>query len=453
VRTLLAAVLVLAACGTEPAGPEPGVTWSYPEVPAEAQRPGDPAKGYDYLVNGGYITCGIPKSIWDQVMTGGPGANAIPGRTGANAQLPYFYSVATSSEGIQVVSANCLTCHAGKINNKIIVGLGAHDRDFTTEPSGLADALLMYTSGVEKVETQRFADRLHAIAPYVKTQTIGVNPADNLTAALMAHRDPQTLAWSAEPLLELPPAIVAPVDVPPWWRMSKKHSMFYDAAGRGDHARIMMTASLLCSESVDEVTAIDQAFVDVRAWIETLEPPKYPFAIDAGLAARGRPIFNATCARCHGTYGEEGEYPNELVPLGDVGTDPLLAQGTAQFAAQYVDWFASSFWGQTSRLEPQSGYVAPPLDGIWATAPYFHNGSVPSIELVLDSTHRPTYWTRLYDVYDEAAVGWKWTPNDKGGDIHIYDTTQPGYGASGHDFGDQLTPDERKALLEYLKTL
>ena len=66
----------------------------------------------------------------------------------------------------------------------------------------------------------------------------------------------------------LPPAQVVPVDVPPWWGMAKKTAMFYSAAGRGDHARTMMAASLLCTDSVAEAQAIDAAFVDVRAWIE-----------------------------------------------------------------------------------------------------------------------------------------------------------------------------------------
>src|SRR5256885_8025425 len=58
------------------------------------------------------------------------------------------------------------------------------------------------------------------------------------------------------------------------------------------------------------------------------------------------------------------------------------------------------------RSDPQPGYIAPPLDGIWATAPFFHNGSVPTLEGVLDSTKRPAKWTRSFvsTDYDQAAV-------------------------------------------------
>ena len=452
-------VTLVAACAADPKpGPQPD--WPYPQIPSEPQRAGDAAKGYDYLLNGGYITCGIPKTAFDQVFGNPPVADKIDGRTGDSKNLPFYYSAATSSEGVTVISANCLTCHASHLNGKVIVGLGSSEHDFTTDQSQYVDfGLNLVTDPTERAEFQRFAGRIHAIGPYTKTLTVGTNPADNLTAVLMAHRDPQTLAWSDTPLLEVPPATaVVPVDVPPWWRMSKKTTMFYSAAGRGDHARIMMAASLLCTDTVEEAQRIDDAFVDVRAWIETLQAPPWPYAVDGDLAAKGKIAFDANCARCHGTYGDGGVYPNELVPLADVGTDPTLAGGTTQFADRFVTWFNSSFWGATSRLEPSLGYIAPPLDGIWASAPYFHNGSVPTIEGVLDSSKRPAAWTRTFDStkYDEAAVGWQFTvtPSHKDHtDPRAYDTSEPGYGNGGHTFGDALLPAERTAVLEYLKTL
>lgn len=458
------AVVILVGCGSDPQlPPDPPIEHPYEPVPAEPQRPGDAAKGYDYLINGDYITCGLPKSLYDSVFGPAPVEDRLAGRTGESATLPYYYGVATAPSGVKVVSGNCLTCHAGHIDGKLVVGLGVTDRDFTinqaTQVGAVGD---LVTDPAEHAEWSRFNDRMQAIGPYTQMLTIGPNPADNLTAALMAHRDPTTLAWSNEPLLELPPAIVAPVDVPPWWRMAKKSAMFYSASGRGDHARIMMAASLLCSDTVAEAAEIDAAFVDVRAWISSLEAPKWPHAIDAALAERGKPIFESTCATCHGTYGEDASYPNQLVPLEDVGTDPVLASGASQFSARYVQWFNDSFWGETSRMEMFEGYIAPPLDGIWATAPYFHNGSVPTIAAVLDPAQRPQFWTRTFDStdYDKAALGWKFTVTT-GQDAEpssskrkrIYDTTKPGYGNAGHRFAEELTPDERTALLEYLKTL
>jgi hypothetical protein len=151
------------------------------------------------------------------------------------------------------------------------------------------------------------------------------------------------------------------------------------------------------------------------------------------------------------------------VPLDDVGTDPLLVHGESEFAARFVQWFNESFWGDTSRLDPQLGYIAPPLDGVWATAPFLHNGSIPTLEALLDSRKRPTYWTRSFAStdYDESTAGWKFTVVDHGHAAEpnvqtrarIYDTTLPGYSNAGHTFGDVLSDEERQALLEYLKSL
>jgi mono/diheme cytochrome c family protein len=459
---------VLGGCSSGPMNnpppPDMAPAWPYPQVPADPQRMGDPAKGYDYLINGSYITCGLPKSLYDAFVSPPPAADLLPARTGDDAALPYYYSAATSSEGVRVVSANCLMCHGGHINGQLVVGLGAADRDFTFDQSQEVDlAGSLISDPTEKMEWQRFDDRMHAIAPYTQTLTVGVNPADNLTASLMAHRDPQSLAWSMTPMLDLPPPIVVPVDVPPWWRMKKKNAMFYNASGRGDHARIMMAASLLCTDTVADAQTIDAAFVDVRAWIESMSAPAYPFPVDATLAAQGQTVFEQTCSSCHGTYGDNGVYPNEVVPVDVVGTDSALALGASQFAGRFVQWFDSSFWGQVSRIEPQTGYIAPPLDGIWATAPFFHNGSVPTVEAVLDSTKRPTYWTRTYDSmdYDQAALGWNFTVLSHGqagepnaaNRVKIYDTTQLGYGNGGHTYGDGLSDGDRKAVIEYLKTL
>lgn len=149
-----------------------------------------------------------------------------------------------------------------------------------------------------------------------------------------------------------------------------------------------------------------------------------------------------------------------------MNTDSALAVGGAQFGKQYVQWFNESFYGELSHLEPNKGYVAPPLDGIWATAPFFHNGSVPTLEAVLDSRKRPKFWARVGFTgssaeYDEGALGWKHASLDAGQDaepdaskrIRIYDTTMTGYSNGGHTFGDALSDVQRTALLEYLKTL
>jgi hypothetical protein len=213
----------------------------------------------------------------------------------------------------------------------------------------------------------------------------------------------------------------------------------------------------------------ESVIADIREYLLTLEAPRYPFPIDRPLAARGKPVFVENCSECHGTYGEGRHYPNRIVPADEVGTDPALATFNA---ASDLDYYRSSWlYRETGpdcepyHLLNYGGYQAPPLDGVWATAPYFHNGSVPTIADVLDSKTRPAIFTRSFktdkDAYDQKRVGWKVTrlePDDANRkEAHeqrrITDTSLPGRGNKGHTFGDKLTPDQRTALLEFLKTL
>jgi hypothetical protein len=295
------------------------------------------------------------------------------------------------------------------------------------------------------------------------TDTVGANPAQAITLALMAHRDPKTLAWSNEPLMDLPDSEVLPVSVPPWWNVKKKHAMFYNGQGRGDHVATMILASTTCTDTVAEAREIDRWFVDVAAYIASLEPPAYPWAIDRALAEDGERLFNRECKECHGRYGATERYPNKLVALDEVGTDPAMAEVAVDGARDYIRWFERSFYGRRADAVPGLGYVAPPLDGVWATAPYLHNGSVPTIAALLDTRTRPTYWRHdgADPAYDQGALGWRYRELTRDREQFasleeqkwVYDTTRPGYGNQGHDFGDELTDAERRALLEYLKTL
>jgi mono/diheme cytochrome c family protein len=459
---LFGLLLMLTGCGQEP---EPPVTRSpLGAVPAEAQRPGDPAAGYRALLNNAYVTCGIPYTAYKKMAPTPTPDQWLPDRQGRNAELPYNLTAHTSARGVELVTSNCLGCHAGYFDDQLVIGLGNESLDFTRDPVVAAEGAGAYvTGGAEALEWRKWADRIAAIAPYMITDTVGVNPANNLTLALLAHRDPKTLAWSAEPLLAPPPTQPLPVSVPPWWRVQKKHAMFYNAEGRGDHARFMMLISTVCTDDLAEARAIDAYFTDIRAYLATLGPPAYPFPVDATLAEQGHGVFNQTCARCHGTYGQEWTYPNLVIGVAEVGTDPALAIAASRNADRFIRWYNTSFYGEISRVAPAPGYIAPPLDGVWATAPYLHNGSVPTIATLLDSPKRPRYWTRSFDArdYDAQALGWHYTalPHGKEGARdatqrkRIYDTTLPGYANTGHTFGDGLTAAQRKAVLEYLKTL
>ena len=433
-------------------------------VAATPQRAGDPEAGYAALVNEPYVGCGMPYSAYRRVAPETDPATLLPGRTGRNAELPYFLTAHINDDGVEVISNNCLVCHAGRIGDEVVVGMGDAFADFTADPRQLVTQVGRYVQGPdESAAWQLWADRIEGIAPYTQTNTIGMNPATNLSWALMAHRDPRDMSWSDTPLIDPPPTTPVPLRTPPWWWVGKKNAMFYTTIGRGDHAQYMLFASLLCADSVDELQEIDSYAPDIRAFLENLTPPEYPYSVDAELAAQGQELFMTECASCHGTYGETPSYPNRVVPLDEIGTDPLYAQTMTDGSLdRFYDWVAQSPHGGTVRAAPAEGYIAPPLDGIWAAAPYLHNGSVPNLMAVLDSRLRPSYWSHVTpQEYDSDAMGWRSEVLDDGKDAapsgperaRVYDTTLPGYGNAGHTFSDRLTDSERQALLEYLKTL
>ncbi|RYY52983.1 MAG: c-type cytochrome, partial [Chitinophagaceae bacterium] len=253
------------------------------------------------------------------------------------------------------------------------------------------------------------------------------------------------------------PDEIIPSDVPAWWLVKKKNALYYSGEGRGDFGKFLLSSALLTMNDSTDAAEVNRHMPDVLSYINSLEAPAYPGSIDPGMAARGKVIFAGSCGGCHGSYGSNETYPNKLVHTSVIGTDPWLAR--SNFNDTTVSrWFNNSWFSQGPNpawLQPFDGYLAPPLDGIWATAPYLHNGSVPALEMMIDSRLRPVYWKRGFgkNTYDIKAMAIRFDKRDKPGGKRVYDTTLKGYGNSGHTFGDQLTPDERKVLLEYLKTL
>lgn len=440
-------------------------------IPKIQQSVGDPDAGFHALINEGYVTCGIPWSLFGiarPFLGAFASGEPLPGRTGKNAEVPHNWTVHTSkSSGAEIVSLNCLECHAGYFNGKMVIGLGKADADYTESIGGFLAQIPIPGIPIPGLEEMtRMAQRYQAVGDYTKMLTVGTNPADGLAAVLSAHRDKDTLEWIDEPQIELPDTIL-PVDTPPWWHTRKKSGLFWNGMSRGDHRATMIYATSLCTDSVPEAEAIFTYFNNINAFIESVEAPKYPFDIDEELADEGEQVFADNCQCCHGYYSDDPAaeaYPNMLIPLDIIGTDPLLS--SAAHALPFKDWFNDSWYGAIGQLttgEPFPGYVAPPLDGIWATAPYLHNASVPTLELVLDSTRRPKWWRRVdFDSthFDQNAVGWPWVelaygqanaPDDER--KYVYDTTVVGHYNTGHPFGDHLTDQERRAVIEYLKTL
>ncbi len=452
---LLAVVAVFICCAASSYHENDGAKPTL--IPPSPQRSGDSARGYAYLTTGDFLKSGFPYDFF--IAAKGKSTNYL-GRDGKNANVDFGYNVVTIADSMDIVIPTCMQCHAAVFDGKLIVGLGNAAIDFTNFGAKAKQLALLknwkLTAPRKYNAVKALITSMAAVNPFMEPEVRGVNTADRLAALLVAHRDPQTLVWSDVPLLDIP-ATVFPTDVPAWWLLKKKNAMFYNGFGRGDFGKFLMLSNILTVTDTTEAREVYNHFGDVLAYIRSIQPPPYPQHIDQRLAATGKILFENTCSDCHGTYGTDGIYPNLLVPGTIARTDSLLFRSNQQ-AKPFVDWFNNSWFAQgpnAAQLVPGNGYVAPPLDGVWITAPYLHNGSVPTIEAVLNSRLRPTYWTRDFDnpEYDYIQVGWKYQTRDQPDGRKVYNTTLPGYGNYGHYFGDKLSDDERKAVIEYLKTL
>jgi mono/diheme cytochrome c family protein len=175
--------------------------------------------------------------------------------------------------------------------------------------------------------------------------------------------------------------------------------------------------------------------------------PKFPGAIDAARAARGRTIFGDECAPCHGHYGPDGnslDYKEQVVPLHDLETDPARANAVTK---SFADG-ANSLAGGLTHTRATGGYVPPVLTNVWARAPYGHAGQWTSLSvLATPPEQRPTRFGidpgGLYDL-DKVGIA---------SGNYMIDATKPGFGVEGHPFLSQLGPADAALVIEYLKTL
>ena len=504
-------VLLLAACGgggggggnnNLTSGPGAAATLAQSGVFLQAapQVSGDPVRGREALLGGNYMQCGIPYKVLQipgitpilAAQWGNPDIlDPLPGREGVGSELPYWMTTFVTQDGAEVVNANCLLCHGGKFDGEFIMGLPNAVADFTSGAGGASAGGipqsafdLLGLSVAEQASLDKLLQRAEVVGPATAMRTVGHNPAEQLAVTLMVHHDRNTLAWSDEPLTDFVQRNhdgsvraeddVVTSDPAPWWRVKKKNALFYNGMARGDHRGTMALATSVCVDDIPTATAVDAMFIDIQAFILTIEAPVYPRDINLGLAETGKGLYTRDCAACHGTYASEAEraqgvedtYPNLLIPLDVIGTDPVVAEAGVVHAPELVEWYNDSFYGQITQMVPNDpfpGYMPPPLDGIWATAPFLHNGSVPTVELVLNSTARPAVWKRVSQdstVFDEEAMGWPYvelegrqTDAPQAEQKYIYDTAYWSQSNAGHTYGDHLSDEERRAVIEYLKTL
>jgi mono/diheme cytochrome c family protein len=343
---------------------------------------------------------------------------------------------------------NCFACHGGNLYGATYPG--APNTTYALE--SLIEQVRRIKVSLNKPLTHM--DVGSVFMPLGKT--VGTSNAVMFGVALMNYRDADLNVHTNR----VPASMVNhDMDAPPWWHFHRKHHIYIDGFAEKGH-RGLMQFMLVRQNGPEKFKSWENDFRQVYAFLSELRPPKYPLAIDEHRAMRGKQIFENNCASCHGTYGDQSDYPELRVPIEDIGTDRIRLDALSpKNRKHYGDsWFAD-FGGQET-LADVDGYVAPPLDGIWASAPYLHNGSVPTLWHLLHPSERPEQWKRTALGLDTVKMGLQ-VETDMGLPRRLkpaerrwyFDTAQFGKSAKGHDYPSKLSEPEKTDLLEYLKTL
>lgn len=428
-----------------------------------SDRPGDPETGYRLLRTKPFLPPDLTHELFRELWTVWPderraAAEKLPPAE-REAMLRSYYGLIPAADGFGKTPLgyvdtprgwvmSCLACHGGKVLGKTYPGLPNSHYGLQTLTEDVA--LLKLQKGVALGHME-----LGAVAIPLGG-TFGTTNAVVFGVALGAKRDEHLNVDRSRPT---PPLIHHDLDAPPFWNVKKKSFLYYDAFVRKSR-RSLMQFMMLPTNDGPTFRGWEDDFRHILAWIEAVEPPKYPFPIDRPLADRGRLVFEKHCAECHGTYGKDWTYPNRVVDIGEIGTDRVRFDSLNR---EYRLAFGRSWLGNydTANVKAETvGYIAPPLDGIWASAPYFHNGSVPTLRQVLAPSERPVVWSRTEDGYDRTRVGLEIASApevpplaDDAARRRWFDTRKRSKGRQGHDYAEPLSEPEKSALLEYLKTL
>ena len=281
------------------------------------------------------------------------------------------------------------------------------------------------------------------------------------------------------------------VDIPQIWDVEKQASIHHNANTNSVLGRNVISAiATFYAPSVEAVLDADPRRLHKIGMVAVnIDAPRYPEdvfgPIDREKAALGADLYAQHCSACHALTLPEGEVT--VLPTyaaDETGTDqayfdvfekPVLgvagveSQSYGEAIVALMADFQKKWFEryeitdeEAARLEVPNPYwkferiwISRPMSGIWATAPYLHNGSVPTMyHLLLPASERPVRFTYFSRNYDPVNMGFRWDePLDAAPLLAIYDTTEHGRGNGGHEYGTSMTDDERYALIEYLKTI
>src|SRR5215216_995686 len=296
----------------------------------------------------------------------------------------------------------------------------------------------------------------------------------------------------------------APVSYPYLWGMKDTAWLHYNANTNSVVERNIGQA-LGLGATYDaksyQTTVIIENTLELEWMAYSITPPVWPEnllgKIDAEKANRGKELYEQNCAECHDKFEttSEGLRNYQLFPFDKVGTDPNQAENfhypltlngkPANFAEEtgrVLDQVKAAYYKQykisaekqkkwegnrtpiiwrdvLAKPEYPKVYPARPLAGIWATAPYLHNGSVPTFyDLLLpagkrsadaDKTRPKEFYVGNRE-YDPKNMGYM---TSEGSISFKFEAGRDGNSNRGHEYGTSLSDDQRYALLEYIKSL
>ena len=397
---------------------------------------------------GGYTSLGV---LWE------------PGR-----ELPIGFSK-KSVFGSDRVAVNCAFCHTAtyrtaKGSPRIIVPGGASHQ---TTPQ----AFSRFLEAAAADPRFNASDMLEAIGElttlsWTESLTYRLVLIPGTRRALLRHREEfawmdQRPAWGRGRIDPLNPfkyrqlgqpldATIGNSDMTPLWALGARDGRALHWDGLNSSFDEVMISSAIGNGASPKSVDLESV-KRLGSWLRDLRPPAFPFPIDGVLAGRGEAVFAVSCAGCHGMKGPR---MGAVIPVDEVGTDRHRLDTWTSGAADAFNNFAAGYPWQFKSFRKTNGYVAMPLVGAWLNAPYLHNGSVPTLSALLEPVEkRPRRFYRGYDVYDPARVGFASDGPDAESNGEVFDTSLRGNSNSGHLYGTQLAADDKRALLEFLKTL
>ena len=429
---------------------------------------------FKYGSVGAEAPAGVPYWIWVVLPRMFP--DKLPGQGGYAAlgavweeghELPVGFTKKTI--GFDRVAINCAACHTTTVRatpkDKPMLFLGGPSSRFrpqgylrflfacAQDPRFNPDAMM---SEIERLTNLSFIDKAlyrYVLIPQTKKMLIKQANEDYAWMNTRPEWGPGRTDMNPFQLvvMHLPDnGTIGSTDMMSIWNERAHEGMLRHSDGLNSTLIEPVISAALAAGATKASVDID-GLKRVNDFLLDLPAAKYPFPIDQTLAARGNEIYTARCASCH-AFG--GATTGKIVPIEELGTDPNRMNHWPQVAADTFNKYAEGYSWKFNNFRSSKGYVAVALDGVWARAPYLHNGSVPTLRDLLEAPeNRPKVFYRAYDVYDQQNVGFISSGLEAEREGWKLDTSVQGNNNSGHLWGVDLSAEDKKALIEFLKSL